>query len=162
MHTVGRHMDHDVAKDKHRGRRGDIGARRPPMPPCCRRKGAGGSGVLGHGGAEGPRRTRPPKETSVGQATRGVRKNVEHRGVWHMCVTVEIASSRRREEWGCCSRGGELGLRSMQGRQSVTPGFKGQTRARIKCVLGSSLTHKMTHGTERMSHLYYIMEFCTK
>jgi hypothetical protein len=30
----------------------------------------------------------------------------------------------------------------------VTPGFKGQTRARIKCVLGSSLTHMMTHGTE--------------
>jgi hypothetical protein len=31
---------------------------------------------------------------------------------------------------------------------TVTPGFKGQTRARIKCVLGSSLTHMMTHGTE--------------
>jgi hypothetical protein len=30
----------------------------------------------------------------------------------------------------------------------VTPGFKGQTRAQIKCVLGSSLTHMMTHGTE--------------
>jgi hypothetical protein len=33
---------------------------------------------------------------------------------------------------------------------SITLGFKGhQTRARIvKCVLGSSLTHMMTHGTE--------------
>jgi hypothetical protein len=30
----------------------------------------------------------------------------------------------------------------------VTPGFMGQTRARIKCVLLSSLTHMMTHGTE--------------
>jgi hypothetical protein len=30
----------------------------------------------------------------------------------------------------------------------VTPGFKGQTRERIKCVMGPSLTHKMTHGTE--------------
>jgi hypothetical protein len=30
----------------------------------------------------------------------------------------------------------------------VTPGFKGQTRVRLKCVLGSSLTHMMTHGTE--------------
>jgi hypothetical protein len=30
----------------------------------------------------------------------------------------------------------------------VTPGFRGQTRARIKCLLGSSLTHMMTHGTE--------------
>jgi hypothetical protein len=33
-------------------------------------------------------------------------------------------------------------------RESVTPRFKSQTRARIKCVLGSSLTHMMTHGTE--------------
>jgi hypothetical protein len=31
---------------------------------------------------------------------------------------------------------------------AVTTGFKGQTWARIKCVLGSSLTHMMTHGTE--------------
>jgi hypothetical protein len=30
----------------------------------------------------------------------------------------------------------------------VTPGFQGQTWARIKCVLGSSLTHMMTYGTE--------------
>jgi hypothetical protein len=30
----------------------------------------------------------------------------------------------------------------------VTPGFKGKTRMRIKCVLGSSLTHMMTHGAE--------------
>jgi hypothetical protein len=30
----------------------------------------------------------------------------------------------------------------------VTPGFREQTRARLKCVLGSSLTHMMTHGTE--------------
>jgi hypothetical protein len=30
----------------------------------------------------------------------------------------------------------------------ATLGFKGQTRARIKCVMGSSLTHTMTHGTE--------------
>jgi hypothetical protein len=28
------------------------------------------------------------------------------------------------------------------------PDLRGQTRARIKCVLGSSLTHMMTHGTE--------------
>jgi type IV secretory pathway VirB3-like protein len=34
------------------------------------------------------------------------------------------------------------------GTFSVTPGFKGQTRARIKCVLGSSLTHMTTHGTK--------------
>jgi hypothetical protein len=32
--------------------------------------------------------------------------------------------------------------------QVVTPRFKGQTRVRLKCVLGSSLTHMMTHGTE--------------
>jgi hypothetical protein len=32
--------------------------------------------------------------------------------------------------------------------QSVTHGFKGQTQVRLKCVLGSSLTHMMTHGTE--------------
>jgi hypothetical protein len=31
--------------------------------------------------------------------------------------------------------------------ENVTPGFKGQTQARIKCVLGSSLTHMMNHGT---------------
>jgi hypothetical protein len=31
---------------------------------------------------------------------------------------------------------------------TITPGFKGQTQARIKCVLGSSLTHMVTHGTE--------------
>jgi hypothetical protein len=31
---------------------------------------------------------------------------------------------------------------------SVTLGFKGQPWAQIKCVLGSSLTHMMTHGTE--------------
>jgi hypothetical protein len=31
---------------------------------------------------------------------------------------------------------------------TFTPRFKGQTQARIKCVLGSSLTHMMTHGTE--------------
>ena len=30
----------------------------------------------------------------------------------------------------------------------VTPGFKGQTRVRPKSVLGSSLTHMITHGTE--------------
>jgi hypothetical protein len=30
----------------------------------------------------------------------------------------------------------------------VTPEFKGQTKACIKCVLVSSLTHMMTHGTE--------------
>ena len=30
----------------------------------------------------------------------------------------------------------------------VTPGFRGQTRAQIKCMLGSSLTHMMTHGTK--------------
>ena len=32
--------------------------------------------------------------------------------------------------------------------KSVTPGFKGQTRVHLKCVLGSSLTHMMTHRTE--------------
>jgi hypothetical protein len=31
----------------------------------------------------------------------------------------------------------------------VTPGFKGQTRARLKCVQGLSLTHMMTHGIEK-------------
>jgi hypothetical protein len=31
---------------------------------------------------------------------------------------------------------------------SVTPGFRGQTRVHLKCVLGSSLTHMMTHGIE--------------
>jgi hypothetical protein len=31
---------------------------------------------------------------------------------------------------------------------TVTPRFKGQTRVRLKCVLGSSLTHMMTYGTE--------------
>jgi hypothetical protein len=31
---------------------------------------------------------------------------------------------------------------------SVVPEFKGQTRVRLKCVLGSSLTHIMTHGIE--------------
>jgi hypothetical protein len=30
----------------------------------------------------------------------------------------------------------------------VTLGFKGQTRALIKCVLRSSLRHMMTHSTE--------------
>jgi hypothetical protein len=30
----------------------------------------------------------------------------------------------------------------------VTPRFRGQTRARIKYVLGSSLTHMITHGTK--------------
>jgi hypothetical protein len=41
-------------------------------------------------------------------------------------------------------------------RLDVTPGFKGQTRARIKCVLGSSLTHMMTHGTEtNVTYLLY-------
>jgi hypothetical protein len=30
-------------------------------------------------------------------------------------------------------------------------GFKGQTRARLKCVLGSSLTHMMIHGTETIA-----------
>jgi hypothetical protein len=39
----------------------------------------------------------------------------------------------------------------------VTPGFKGQTRARIKCVLGSSLTHMMTHGIETNVTSYYII-----
>jgi hypothetical protein len=28
------------------------------------------------------------------------------------------------------------------------PDLRGQTRVRLKCVLGSSLTHMMTHGTE--------------
>jgi hypothetical protein len=32
--------------------------------------------------------------------------------------------------------------------KTITPGFKGQTRARIKCVPGSSLTHMMTNDTE--------------
>jgi hypothetical protein len=32
-----------------------------------------------------------------------------------------------------------------------------QTRVCLKSVLGSSLTHMMTHGTKRMSHLYYII-----
>jgi hypothetical protein len=32
--------------------------------------------------------------------------------------------------------------------KTVTPGFKGQNRAQIKCVLGSSLIHMITHGTE--------------
>jgi hypothetical protein len=31
---------------------------------------------------------------------------------------------------------------------NVTPGFKCQTWARFKCVIVSSLTHMMTHGTE--------------
>jgi hypothetical protein len=41
----------------------------------------------------------------------------------------------------------------------VTPGFKGQTRARIKCVLGSSITHMMSHGIETnvTSFLYNIV-----
>jgi hypothetical protein len=30
----------------------------------------------------------------------------------------------------------------------VTPGSKGQTQVRLKYVIGSSLTHMMTHGTE--------------
>jgi hypothetical protein len=30
----------------------------------------------------------------------------------------------------------------------VTPGFRGQTRTRIRCVLRSSLTHMITHGTD--------------
>jgi hypothetical protein len=33
-------------------------------------------------------------------------------------------------------------------RLNVTLRFKGQTRVRLQCVLGSSLTHMMTHGTE--------------
>jgi hypothetical protein len=32
--------------------------------------------------------------------------------------------------------------------KTVTLGFKGQTWVRLKCVLRSSLTHIMTHGTE--------------
>jgi hypothetical protein len=31
---------------------------------------------------------------------------------------------------------------------SFTPEIKGQTRVRLKCVLGSSFTHMITHGTE--------------
>jgi hypothetical protein len=31
---------------------------------------------------------------------------------------------------------------------TVTPRFRGQTWARIKFVIGSSLTHTITHGTE--------------
>jgi hypothetical protein len=38
----------------------------------------------------------------------------------------------------------------------VTPGFKGQTRAWIKCMLGSRLTHIMTHGTKTNVLSYYI------
>jgi hypothetical protein len=30
----------------------------------------------------------------------------------------------------------------------ITLGFMGQIRVRLKCVLRSSLTHMMTHGTE--------------
>jgi hypothetical protein len=41
----------------------------------------------------------------------------------------------------------QQGLGKGQG-VDVTPRFKGQTRVRLKCVLGSSLTHMMTHGIE--------------
>jgi hypothetical protein len=38
----------------------------------------------------------------------------------------------------------------------VTPEFRGQIRVRIKCVLGSSLTHLVTHGTEtNVTYLLY-------
>jgi hypothetical protein len=41
--------------------------------------------------------------------------------------------------------------------RAVTPGFMGQTRVRLKCVLESSLTHMMTHGTEtHVTSLLYI------
>jgi hypothetical protein len=41
---------------------------------------------------------------------------------------------------------------------SATLGCKGQTRARIKCVLGSSLTHMVTHVTEtNVTYLLYNM-----
>jgi hypothetical protein len=33
-------------------------------------------------------------------------------------------------------------------RNYVTHGFRGQTQAQFTCVLGSSLTHMMTHGIE--------------
>jgi hypothetical protein len=44
----------------------------------------------------------------------------------------------------------------------VTPGFRGQTRVRLKCVLGSSLTHMTTHGTETNVTSLQYMEFYTK
>jgi hypothetical protein len=46
---------------------------------------------------------------------------------------------------------------SSQGlKKPVAPRFKGQTRARIKCVMGSSLTHMMTQGTEtNVTYLIY-------
>jgi hypothetical protein len=48
------------------------------------------------------------------------------------------------------------------GGATVTPGFKGRIRARIKCVIGSSFTHIMTHGTETNVTSLHIMEFCIK
>jgi hypothetical protein len=40
----------------------------------------------------------------------------------------------------------------------VTPKFRGQTRACFKCVLGSSLTHMITHDTEtNVTSLLYNM-----
>ena len=46
------------------------------------------------------------------------------------------------------------------------PDFRGPKPGReiiIKCVLGSSLTHMMTHGIEtNVTSLIYILEFCTK